>query len=213
MPEELISRIKGRVQMWLRQILLFWDYVKKRVQWLFFASLHQMGLKVDPLVADPHPFMIGQELGVVALYDTDRAGNTAKDKLVKSWLARYKDAKALPLSLGETVGVSDGDFGIEDIFPEEFYLNHVKDCYKAQLAAAQIKKITLSKGGMLCKRVERFFKDNDLPAFNKGSVAKKIRVAIKEMTSIENLPEETRERTVLLFKAVNRFFEKKKKKA
>lgn len=157
--------------------------------------------------------MIGQELGVVALYDTDGAGNTAKDKLVKIWLARYKDAKALPLSLGETVGVSDGDFGIEDIFPEEFYLNHVKECYKTQLAATQIKKITLSKGGMLCKRVERFFKDNDLPVFNKGSVAKKIRVAIKEMTSIENLPEETRERTVLLFKAVNKFFEKKKKKA
>jgi len=35
-------------------------------------------------------FMTGQDLGIVALYDTDGAGNTAKDKFVKSWLTRYK---------------------------------------------------------------------------------------------------------------------------
>jgi len=94
--------------------------------------------------------MIGQELGVVALYDTDGAGNTAKEKLVKSWLARYRDAKALHLSLGETVGVSGGDFGIEDIFPEEFYLDYVKDCYKTQLTAAQIAESASISIDILC---------------------------------------------------------------
>ena len=47
-------------------------------------------------------FMIGQGLDVVALYDSDKAGNTAKDKLVKNWLTRYQSAKAQALSLGLT---------------------------------------------------------------------------------------------------------------
>jgi len=156
-------------------------------------------------------FMIGQGLDVAALYDTDPAGNTAKDKLVKSWLTRYRGTKATALSLGPTVGVDDGEFGIEDLFPAEFYLKYVETCYKSYLDAAQIEKISLAPGGMICKRVERFFEEKELPKFNKGSVAKRIRTAIKEMTSVNNLPEDTRDKTTALFKAVNEFFTNKKK--
>ncbi len=96
------------------------------------------------------------------------------------------------------------------MFPEDFYLGHVKDCYKAQLASAQIKKIDLAPGDMICKRVERFFEDNELPKFNKGSVAKRIRIAVKEMESVKNLPGGMQEKVTMLFKAVNEFFEGKK---
>lgn len=155
-------------------------------------------------------FMIGQGLDVAALYDTDTAGNTAKDKLVKSWLTRYQGTKATAFSLGPTVGVNSGDFGIEDLFPEEFYLDHVTACYKSHLDAAQIKKIKLPQGGMICKRVENFFKEKEIPNFNKGSVAKRIRTAIKEMTSTDDLPEGTADKAAALFQAVNDFFETKK---
>ncbi len=155
-------------------------------------------------------FMIGQNLDVVALYDTDTAGNTAKDKLVKSWLTRYKDAHALALSLGPTVGVDNQNFSIEDLFPEDFYLKYVQDCYKSQLAAAQIKKIKLPRGKMLCKRVEQFFEEKGLQNFNKGSVAKYIRTAIKELTLSDNLPEGTKDKVTALFKTINDFFVKKK---
>ena len=155
-------------------------------------------------------FMIGQNLCAAALYDTDTAGNTAKDKLVKSWLTRYKDSHALALSLGPTVGVEGREFGIEDLFPEDFYLKYVEACYKPQLAAAQIEKINLPPGEMLCKRVERFFEEKNLPKFNKGSAAKRIRATIKEMASVDDLPTGTRDRVADLFKAVNEFFAEKK---
>ena len=33
--------------------------------------------------------MIGQNLSVVALFDSDNAGREARDKLVKNWITRY----------------------------------------------------------------------------------------------------------------------------
>jgi predicted ATP-dependent endonuclease of OLD family len=151
-------------------------------------------------------FMIGQSLRVAVLYDTDSAGNTAKDKLVKSWLTRYQDARALALSLGPAVDVSDRNFGIEDLFPEDYYLSYVEAYYKAQLGAAQIETIKLPNGGMLCKRIERFFEENGLPPFNKGAVAKRIRNTIKEMKSVDNLPSNTKNKVTTLFKKINEFF-------
>jgi predicted ATP-binding protein involved in virulence len=153
-------------------------------------------------------FMIGQNLCAAALYDTDTAGNTAKDKLVKSWLTRYQDAHALALSLGPTVSVGGREFGIEDLFPEEYYLTHVKAYYKAHLDAAQIESIKLPNGEMLCKRLERFFEEKGLPKFSKGSVAKRVRNVIKEMGSVDNLPDDTREKVTALFKTINEFFAK-----
>ena len=39
-------------------------------------------------------FMVGQELDVVALFDNDLAGRASRDKLVKSWLPKYREQKA-----------------------------------------------------------------------------------------------------------------------
>jgi hypothetical protein len=151
-------------------------------------------------------FMIGQGLDVAALYDTDPAGDTAKDKLVKSWMTRYQSTRATALSLGPAVGVTGRQYGIEDLFSDDFYLKYVESCYKPHLNAAQIASISLPPGEMLCKRVERFFGEKKLPNFNKGSVAKLIRTAIKEMASVDNLPTDTRDKVAALFKIVNGFF-------
>jgi predicted ATPase len=62
-------------------------------------------------------FMIGQELGVVALLDSDKAGEDAHDHLVKAWLTRYKGTKATVLGLGPAVGVPNREFALEDLIP------------------------------------------------------------------------------------------------
>ena len=195
------------------------DYLYLMALSALFARSDKGGLddEVRPTPAGGAPeatyiatFMIGQGLAVAALYDTDVAGNTAKDKLVKSWLTRYRGTKATAFSLGPTVGVEDSDFGIEDLFPEDFYLRHVAACYRPHLEAAQIKEINLSPGGMMCKRVENFFKEKNLPHFNKGSVAKRIRTVIKEMKAVDALPQGAADKAAALFKAVNDFFNAKK---
>jgi hypothetical protein len=118
-------------------------------------------------------FMVGQELDVIALYDTDRAGDTAKDKFVKKWLARYKDRRAVALSLADAAGVNGQQFSIEDLFTEALYLSYVKKVYEKQLASKDVSEVKLSSGGQVVKRVEKFFNDHDLK-FNKGSIAKHI---------------------------------------
>lgn len=117
--------------------------------------------------------MIGQKLNVFALLDSDGSGEDAKDQLVKQWLTKYNETSAHAHLLHDLVRAKH-PFAIEDLFPEEFYLDCVKHVYAKQLAANGVEGITLKKGGMLIKRVESFMAENEI-AFNKGSIAKHIR--------------------------------------
>jgi predicted ATP-dependent endonuclease of OLD family len=136
-------------------------------------------------------FMAGQELDVVALYDTDKAGETAKDKLVKKWLTRYSKGKATALSLGPTVGVQNREFSIEDLFPEDFYKERVWRAYeKVLIAAGSDKKAPLPPGEQNAKRFEALFEKYGLK-FNKGTVSKLIRDDLRALDKIDKLPAET----------------------
>lgn len=134
-------------------------------------------------------FMIGQELEVVSVFDSDDAGRTAEEKLRKKWLTLYKGATAGTILLAEAVGLDRNiDFSIEDIFPESYYLEKVKEVYGKQIVAAGKGDLKLQGGGLLCDRVERALKDYGIEQFNKGSVAKRIRAAIRQMKSLDDLP-------------------------
>jgi len=143
-------------------------------------------------------FMIGQKLDVVVLLDSDRAGQDAKEKLVKKWLTRYHSNPAHVLSLGDCVGVKGREFSIEDMFPDKFYLERVKGVYKKQLALAGVEDIELTGDDQLCKKVERALEQHDIK-FNKGSVAKVIRSDLSKMKSADDLPPETKEMGEKLF--------------
>jgi hypothetical protein len=149
-------------------------------------------------------FMIGQELNVVALYDTDQAGNDAKDKLVKKWLARYKDRHATALSLAGACDESSNDFSIEDLFPEAFYCKYVNDFYAAQIAATG-KEFNIRQGGQVAKRIEEYFEQHGLK-FNKGSIAKRLCADIRKMKDLDELPKETVERATKAILAINKPF-------
>ncbi len=146
-------------------------------------------------------FMTGQGLDVVALYDSDAAGNAAKDKFVKSWLARYKGSKASALSLGPAIGVPTRDVSIEDLFPDDFYLKYVQDLHKRQLAAAGTTTVTLRPGDQLVKRVAAFLEGIGA-AFNRGSIAKRISADINRMRSLDDLPAGTKQKTEALIGAI-----------
>lgn len=148
--------------------------------------------------------MIGQKLNVFALLDSDASGEDAKDQLVKQWLTKYNDASAHAELLHEIVGAKD-PFAIEDLFPEKFYLEYVKQVYSKHLAAHEIEEIKLREGGMLIKRLENFMAEQNIP-FNKGSVAKRIRgflAKLDEKTAKEAGLEETINKAEALCKAVN----------
>lgn len=146
-------------------------------------------------------FMIGQKLQVTVLLDSDKAGQEARDALVKKWLTRYQSHSAKVLSLGEIVGTSSREFAIEDIFPENFYLERVKRAYGKQLAAAGADTLQLTGNDQLVKRVERAMEAIGFK-FNKGSVAKLIRADLSRMKALEELPEQTRKMGKSLLDAI-----------
>ncbi len=150
-------------------------------------------------------FMIGQGLNVVALFDSDEEGKKGSDALVKKWLTRYSNHHAQVLSLGNIVGTESGEFAIEDLFPEEFYLEMVEQVYGKQLKLANIttSKLRLKGNDQLVKRVERALANAGFEGFNKGSVAKALRLAISKMKDLQELPEETRTRAQTLIETIN----------
>jgi predicted ATP-dependent endonuclease of OLD family len=152
-------------------------------------------------------FMIGQNLKVVVLLDTDRAGEDARDGLVKRWLTRYKEQHAEVLSLGPAAGLPNQDFAIEDLFPADFYTAIVEQVYAKQLAAAGGPKLTLTGTDMLCKRVERALEEQSIK-FNKGSVAKVLRHRLSLMKSATELPADTQTRGRAVIAAITAAIEK-----
>jgi predicted ATP-dependent endonuclease of OLD family len=151
--------------------------------------------------------MIGQKLKVVVLLDTDRAGEDARDGLVKRWLTRYQDHHAEVLSLGPTLGIKDRDFAIEDLFPDDYYRSLVEEVCAKQLELAGISTLTLIGTDMLCKRVERAMAALRM-TFNKGSVATALRHRLRRMKTFAELPKETQERGRTLIAGINKTFEK-----
>ena len=149
-------------------------------------------------------FMIGQGLSVVALFDSDEAGRCAGDKLIKNWLTRYTESQTEVLLLGEVVGGS-GEFAIEDLFPEDFIMDLVKDAYSKELAIADVHEIVLQGNGMLWKRIVRFMREKGIK-INKGPIATRLRKKLSNMKDASELPGETRCKAIKLFKAIRSAF-------
>jgi len=149
-------------------------------------------------------FMIGQNFDVVILFDSDNAGREAKDKLVKNWLMQYTEAHTEPILLGEAVGVC-GDFALEDLFPEDFITEIVKEAYKQQLAAVGVDEISLQGEDILWQRIKRFMEGKGIE-INKGPIAKRLRNKLSEMKDVSELPEGTEEKAIKLFKEIRKAF-------
>ena len=148
--------------------------------------------------------MIGQNLDVVALFDSDEEGRQAQEKLDHQWITQYNEARTKTILLGDAAGIN-GDFALEDLFPENFITDIVKETYTKQLAAADVNEITLEGEDILWRRVERFMKENGIE-INKGPVAKRLRKKLSDMNDISELPPETKEKAIKLFQTIRNAF-------
>lgn len=153
-------------------------------------------------------FMIGQKLDVVALFDSDSAGAEAADKLLKSWLTRYGQGTAQIVRIADALEAK-AERAIEDLFPDDYYLDKVHEVYSRQLKTAGIARLPLVGKDQLVKRVERAMETAGI-SFNKGSVAKAIRSELSKMSNFDRLPAETIEKAKKLIAAVAAAFTAKK---
>jgi hypothetical protein len=141
--------------------------------------------------------MVGRGLEVVVLL----AGSEPAS-LVDRWLSRYNSAVAAEVA-------SLGAFGLDEIFPEDFYLEIVRRIYRKQLAAANVKRLDPRGEGPLARRVERALADAGVP-FQPRLVANQIRSSLIRMKSVDELPPETRGKAERALKAAAALFGKEK---
>ena len=152
--------------------------------------------------------MIGQNLDVVALFDSDGEGRRAQEKLDHNWLTRYKGTQTKTLLLGNAVGAC-GDFALEDLFPENFITDIVKEVYSGQLVAAGVDEITLLGEDTLWRKIKHFMEDRGIEGINKGPIAKQLRNKLSDMKDVSELPEGTKEKAVKLFQEIRNAFGEK----
>ena len=152
-------------------------------------------------------FMIGQELSIVALFDSDSAGKVAEDKLRKKWLTRYKDARASTLLVGDALGMPNTEATIEDLFPPAYYIKKVRQSHELKLKSKGLTTdaITLRGSGPVLPRLQQCF-DKLKVDFNKGSAAKLIRRDLIRFKSIDQLPTGVAEKGGALLTALRNAF-------
>lgn len=151
-------------------------------------------------------FMIGQNLEVVALFDSDQAGKTQEEKLRTKWLTLYKDRKSETLLLGNAIG-ENREVAIEDIFSEDYYLSKVQESYKQKLKEKGITKIEVLPGILLADRVTKTLQEKGIQ-FNKGSVAKLIRKDLAKKKKLGELDEYTLDKATKFFASIREVFSK-----
>lgn len=148
--------------------------------------------------------MLGQKLDVVVLLDSDSAGDNASDALVKRWLNRYRDGRAVVCRVGEVVG---GDHAsIEDLYSESAYLDLVKKAYEKELKAIGAESMELLPGKRLVDRVEKWFEKRGTK-FNHGRVAIQARRQLLAARRFQDLDKDLQEKGKKLIDLLRSSFE------
>ena len=148
----------------------------------------------------------GQNLNVVILLDSDTAGESAAQQLIKDWIIKDRHV----LLLGNILGHSRRT-ELEDIIPEEFYLQFINAEYSREFKGNDITQaeIEANKHPQIVERVDAAFKargmfvNSEGKAFNKGRVAKRMLTELPKI-SFEDLPEKMVCNFTKLFEGINR---------
>ncbi len=143
-------------------------------------------------------FMVGQNLETVALFDSDKAGREAEERLRTKWLTRYKGTRSRTILLAQAAGMdSQEDFAIEDLFSESYYLERFLESHKEKIRERGIAEIKPVGNGLLCNRIGRACEQAGI-LYNKGSVAKLIQRDLRKMKDISELEPQTIEKATKL---------------
>jgi len=152
-------------------------------------------------------FAIGQKWQSGVLLDSDQAGKDARDKIDKLYLSELseEDAKRFRvLMIGKEAGINKTDAAIEDIFPDEFYIELVNTVYGISIKSEDL---PIDGSDMITKRVEAVLKRKySLPGLDKERVAGEMLKQFDAWHKVEDLPEGTATKAGKLFRAINDAF-------
>ena len=143
-------------------------------------------VKVTPSFGAPEAaymaaFMCGQDLDVVALFDSDDAGDAAEELLVKRWMTKYKDRAIAIARIGAAIEAAPGQPTIEDLFDPQLYSECVQEAYRRELEGKAL-DLPAADGRRILDRVSEALGRHGVGKFNKGRVSKLLYKRIREST-------------------------------
>ncbi|MGB5438031.1 MAG: hypothetical protein WBN90_00055 [Gammaproteobacteria bacterium] len=109
------------------------------------------GVPQTPMYAG---FMVGNEWDAGVLLDSDIEGQEAKHKMKAMYLdglAKDRQKKFRIFMLGDAAGIKQNESAIEDLFPEEFYVQCVCDAYAIKMKPDEL---PIDGSEQIRKRVE-----------------------------------------------------------
>ncbi len=151
-------------------------------------------------------FAIGQRWDAGVLLDTDEAGAMAHEKIKKMDLKEYAQETGHEfrvLMMGKAAGVKKTDVAIEDIFPDQWYLDCVNRTYSVALTLSDLPEDGTT---LIAKRVEVALKAKHNREPIKKDVLKEMLRDFDSWKSVDDLPEGAADSAEMLFKKINGAF-------
>ena len=139
-----------------------------------------------------------QGLDVAVLLDADKEGQESQKLIVQNRILKNKKILFMNEAFDQRKNMS-----IEDLFPEDYYLQFVKSTYQKELQKKDIVNIILnSRDPMIVKRLEDFFNEKDLGDFNKSRPNRAIYTELPK-TKFTELPPILVQNFEALFEKIN----------
>lgn len=154
-------------------------------------------------------FAIGQGWDAGVLLDSDAEGREAAKKINEvclSKLAEDRKRRFRVLSIGKAAGIGKTDAAIEDIFPEEFYLQCVNVAYGM---AITMDELPSDGSDMITKRIESSLKSRGYTGLDKEKVLGPLLNCFDKWKQASDLPGQTEKNASELFKKINSAFDAK----
>lgn len=151
-------------------------------------------------------FAIGQRWDAGVLLDTDEAGNQAHEKIKKMDLKEYSDETGHEfrvLMIGQASGVKKTDVAIEDLFPDDWFLDCANRAYGVALTLADLPEDGTT---LIAKRVEAALTMKHSRELKKKDVLSEMLRDFDSWKKVSDLPKGTAANAERLFKKINGAF-------
>lgn len=152
-------------------------------------------------------FAIGQRWDAGVLLDTDEAGNQAHKKIKDQNLKAYAEETGHPFRvfmLGDAAGVKKTDVAIEDLFPDEWYLDCVN---RSEGVALKMEDLPVDGSTLIAKRFEIALKQRHGRELKKRDILTQMLTDFDSWKKVGDLPDGTADNAERLFKKINSTFE------
>jgi len=151
-------------------------------------------------------FAIGQGWDSGVLLDSDLAGNEAKKKIDGLYLkdlAKEQQQKFRVFQIGAAAKIKKTDAAIEELFPDEYYLEMVNTAYGVTIDLAEL---PMDGSDMITKRIEPVMKKKYGYDFDKSRVVAEMLRRFDGWREAKDLPPGTADLAEQLFKTINTAF-------